>query len=324
MRQLLGMMAVLLVVPPTTGQIVFDPPRIDQGTVKAGQVATHRVNVRNAGREGIEITDLKTSCGCLAPTLEPRILPPGGTAVLSVRVNTLSSSPGLQAFVVKLKGRSATGPLEALFQVTATVVQEVVVTPAAMTIHGGERPMVREIEVRDRRPRRSLRVLRVEGSSPLVAGSVKSEGEQHQVVVTLAGNFPVGTTEAEVILYTDDGEYPQLRVPITVIRKPPTAVAVAPRLAVLAANSPGENPSRVITLRDQVGCGLKLERIDCSDPALTAEVRGRSESTLTLQLRLHRKHQGTNDRFRGEVRIAIQGVAEPIVVPVEYQPADGR
>src|SRR5262249_10525847 len=80
----------------------FDPPWIDLRAVKAGQVFKKEARVTNAGTTPVQVREIKSSCGCLHPKLQPEVLQPGQTGTLTLQINTLSAPPGVQGWRVRL------------------------------------------------------------------------------------------------------------------------------------------------------------------------------------------------------------------------------
>src|SRR5262245_49621923 len=101
---LVGMFSAALATP-ARAELRFDPPQLDLGTVKSGQVFLHKVKVVNAGARPVTVNEIKGSCGCLRLALEPATLTPGQEGLLSLTVNTLSSNPGPQVWRVTLRGQ---------------------------------------------------------------------------------------------------------------------------------------------------------------------------------------------------------------------------
>src|SRR5579884_3615222 len=54
--------------------LVCVEPLVDKGLVRSGSPLAQRFTLVNRGREAVEITEVKPSCGCLVPRLEKRLL----------------------------------------------------------------------------------------------------------------------------------------------------------------------------------------------------------------------------------------------------------
>jgi hypothetical protein len=69
-------------------RIQFAEPVFDFGKVQAGQIVTHDYLFTNTGNSALEISDVKSSCGCTAVTNWDRRIEPGKTGTLHVLFNT--------------------------------------------------------------------------------------------------------------------------------------------------------------------------------------------------------------------------------------------
>src|SRR5205823_6302988 len=146
----------------------FAESSADAGQVKAGAPLSHQFNFVNRGPEVIQITGIESSCGCLIPRLEQRIFQPGERGSILVEVNTLSPVPGPHTWQVKPSYQSGAKVSEIPLRLTAQLVREIVVEPAAinMFIDG---PMQTELRLTDLRSR-PLQVQEVHTSLPGLQG----------------------------------------------------------------------------------------------------------------------------------------------------------
>src|SRR4051812_5993315 len=85
------------------GQLVFDPPMIDLGEAKAGQTFSKQIKVTNPTGSSMTVAEIKSSCGCVRPVLEPSTLAPGASGTLKLEVNTLTSNPGPTTYGLRLR-----------------------------------------------------------------------------------------------------------------------------------------------------------------------------------------------------------------------------
>jgi hypothetical protein len=308
---------------PVRADLRFAPPQLDLGEVKAGQTFVHKVKVTNAGERPVNIVEIKGSCSCLRPTLEPATLAPGAEGVLTLHVNTLSSNPGTQLWRVVLRGQDAVDLVEESFHIQTTVLQEIVVTPAALTVIGN-RPIRRTLTVTDRRLQ-TLRVTRVETSSPhltaaLTAPEAAANGPPAvaAVSVDILESFPPGRHEERVILYTDDPEYPVLYVDVSVTKRPRQRFVAAPAGVVFTGARTATPLTRFVTLRDQQNEPLAIERIEPGHPALTCVVTAHNAGTATLQVTLDAQRLG-DIPLDAHVNVHLRGQPEPVKIPVRYE-----
>src|SRR4029079_16087114 len=116
----------------------------------------------------------------------------------------------------------------------ALLVREVAVEPAALSLNlVGHVPVRPEIVVTDLRPR-PFTLTRVATSSLKLraeADEARQDAQGHRVYrvrLDVAESLPEGKTEATVALYTDDSEYAELRVPVTLMKRGRQTVSATP------------------------------------------------------------------------------------------------
>lgn len=299
------------------GQFTFDPPLIDLGDVKAGQVFSHQIKVTNSSSSAITVQELKASCGCIRPVLEPTTLAPGATGLLKLDINTLSSNPGPTTYGVKLRYPEINQIKEQQFIITARVVQEIVVTPTAITSFG-EKPRPQVITVLDKRTT-PLRPVKLERTSPYlevewVQPTAAEPQPQYALKVTVREDLPTGRHDHEVIIHTNDSTYPVLRVPITVVKKAKARFVASPYLVTL---SPNVSASRQVTIRDQHGLGVLIDRMEAS-PGLTVTMTNQAAASVGLLIALD-KTQLKQTPYDAEVKVYLKDVPDPVKILVNVE-----
>src|SRR3954468_18271023 len=100
-------------------------PVIDAGEVRTGPPLVRTFPLANAGPDPLTITDVKSSCGCMAPKLATRILAPGERGELTVEVNTLSQPVGPHRWAFRLAYTCGDWAGERTVELTAKLTQEV-------------------------------------------------------------------------------------------------------------------------------------------------------------------------------------------------------
>src|SRR5690242_14036864 len=94
---------LLLGVTRAGAELECPQPHFDKGEVRSGVPLSHTFRITNQGPEVIEITDVRPSCGCLAPELRQRRLQPGESSELLLEVNTLTQPAGANNWRVTLR-----------------------------------------------------------------------------------------------------------------------------------------------------------------------------------------------------------------------------
>src|SRR5712691_3547181 len=153
-RTVVPLFMTLWVVAAARADLEFVEPSADAGEVKAGAPLSHQFTFVNRGPEVVEITGIESSCGCLTPRLDRRTFQPGEHGSILIEVNTLSPAPGPHTWQVKLSYRFGATVSEIPLRLTARLVREIVVEPAAinMFVDGPMQTELRLIDLRSPSP----------------------------------------------------------------------------------------------------------------------------------------------------------------------------
>jgi len=298
-------------------QLTFDPPSVDLGDVKAGQVFAQQIKVTNTSSTPITVSELKASCGCIRPVLEPTTLVPGAVGILKLDINTLASNPGPTTFGIKLRYPETNQLKEQQFIITGRVIQEIIVTPTAITCYG-EKPRPQTITIYDKRST-PLRLVKLERTSPYLNVELSQPASaepqpQYALQVSVREDLPTGRHDHEVIIHTNDPVYPVLRVPITVVKKPKARFVVSPYVVTL---SPSISASRQVTIRDQFGQGVTIDHFEAS-PGLAVSVTNQAAASVTLLVALE-KTLPRETPFDAEVKVYLKDLPDPVKILVNVE-----
>ncbi len=316
-QKVLSLLMLLFTVTQARAQLAFDPPTIDLGEVKAGQVFNYQIKVTNTASSAITMQELKSSCGCIQPTLEPSTLAPGATGTLKLDVNTLVSNPGPTTYGIKLRYPEGAQLKEQQFIITGRVVQEIIVTPSAITCYG-EKPRPQTITILDKRTT-PIKPIKLERTSPYldiewVKPDATQTAAQYALKVSVRDDLPAGRHDHEVVVYTSDVTYPVLRIPITVVKKAKTRYVMSPYLVTMSKSI---SPTKTVTLRDQHGQGVPVERVEAS-PGIVVTVVSQAAASVTYQVSLE-QNLTRDTPFDAEVKVYLQGQKEPIKLLINVE-----
>ncbi len=307
-------------------ELRFAEPVASAGEVHAGAPLAHRFAFVNGGTGPVVLTELRTSCGCLAPRLEPaggplpRTVAPGERGALVLEVHTLGQSAGAHTWRLTACTQEGGQPRAQELELRGTVVAEVTVQPASLTLFT-DRPAEQDIVLTDRRPH-PLTVMAVQTSSPHVRGRVTGQrrdaggGRVCAVRLDVDAGYPEGRHDEVVDLVTDDPEYRTLRVPVTVVRRTRRRLAATPDAVELRAAAGQEFPSRIVLLRDADGQPVVIERVTADDPALVCTWAEGPGALATVRVRVDRSRLPAAG-LRSAIHVTTRRpVAETVTVPV--------
>jgi hypothetical protein len=264
---------------PPPGPLHCPAPLATQGDVKGGPPLTHTFELAHRGPHGtLTITGVEAGCGCLRQTLTAGVLRPGETAKLTLEVNTLTQPDGPNRWQAVVRYRldppaAQTGELP--LTITATLSREVSVTPPQVGFScTGEATQV--LTVTDRRAK-PLAVVRAASSSPHLTAAVgpreggPAKPTTQSVTLKLSAEAPVGHRDEAVVLVTDDPEYPELRVPVRVLKRPAGGVTAAPA-EVAVRFAPGQDEvSTLVQLRAADGKPVGVAGAESDHPGVAVK-----------------------------------------------------
>lgn len=299
-------------------------PTAAKGDVKAGPPLAHTFDLIHAGAGTATITKVEGGCGCLRQTLGANVLQPGEKTKLTLEVNTLTQPDGPNRWQVGVSYKvespgvpAVTG--EVLLQITATLSREFSVSPPQVAFStAGEASQT--LVVTDRRAK-PLTVTKASSSSPhltvdVAAASPAATGRTQSVVVKLAGNAPAGHRDEAVILYTDDPACPELRIPVRVLKRVPSAVTATPDAVNLRLAAGQTEASMLVQLRSPDGKAVTIAGAECDMPGVLVKCSGGSNPVATVRITLPEAVAAQAGRCTVRVRLSESG--GEVAIPVSW------
>jgi Protein of unknown function (DUF1573) len=282
---------------PLQAQLDFGEPIADRGDVRSGTPLAHRFTFVNRGAGIVEITGARASCGCLKPRLETHTCQPNESGSLLLEVNTLSQAPGPHEWKAWITYKAGDTSYEALVELRAHILAEITVRPAAMTIFAGS-SVEHEILLTDLRSK-PLSIKEVRPTSPYLKSQVVGEYQDesgHQIrklKVQVASDYPAGRHEEVVSIYTDDPAYPELKVPITILKEGRQRLSPTPAEVTIQASRGQSASSKVVLVRDSLNQQVVIENTTSDDPAITCRWAKGPGNLATVKIQVDHRKQTT-------------------------------
>jgi hypothetical protein len=298
----------------------FVQPQVNVGEVRSGVPLAHNFPFVNDGPGTVEITAVRTGCGCLTSRLEKRLYPPGEQGALRVEINTLGQSAGAHTWRAYVTVRNNNVESEQEVNLTGLVVTEVTVQPASLTICAGGTVRA-EVVLTDLRPQ-PLSIKAVRTSSPRLAAEPAApcrDALGHwtcKIPLRVAADCPDGRFDEVLTIYTSDLTYRDLKVPVTLVKRARPRVAALPAEVTLTAPAGQALPARVVLLRAGDDRPVEVESVTVDDPAIRCQWARGPENLATLKVQVNRAglHGG---RLDSAVHVRIRSPAEEILtIPV--------
>jgi hypothetical protein len=320
--------AALLLGATPAGPLTAANPVADRGEFRTGPQLAQVFELRHAGPAGdIVITNVETGCGCLKPTLTRTVLHPGDRAELTLTVNTLTQPPGANTWRAVVHYRTDSRNFDLELRLTAKLIREISVTPPMLAVSTAG-AATQSITVTDRRAA-PLAVRTAATTNPHLTATVHpattADGVRTQTItVAVAADYPAGRFDETLTLVTTDPTCRELRVPIRVTRREPGAVKLTPdSLDVRFARGRAE-ASGLVQLRRPGGGSLRVERVECENPAVRARWAATAGPVATVRV-IVTAAKADGRAGKAAVRVIL---AEPagasVVLPISWALPDAR
>jgi hypothetical protein len=310
---------VLLGAGAARAELECARPNVQLGEVRSGVPLSHRFTFVNRGPDVVLVTDVRPSCGCLAPKLDRRRYEPGESGTLLLEVNTLTQPEGLNTWRTTVTYQSGGSPRELVLYLGARLVAEISVQPPSLAVYT-DGAISHEVTVTDRRTE-PLLIRSAEATSPHVRthlGELRRDGEGRwvrSIQVEVLADCPEGRHEEALLIHTSDPTYPELKVPLTVVKHPRQRVSAAPS-SVDLAQTRGEAPARIVLLGTPDDEEVRVEGVETDDPAIACQWAQGPGRRATLKVRVDRARI-VGDNLTSAVHVRLSRPApQTLTIPV--------
>ncbi|MDR4498979.1 MAG: DUF1573 domain-containing protein [Candidatus Scalindua sp.] len=195
--------------------IFFDNPDFDFGKMFKGEKVEHIYAFENRGDEVLEISRVKTTCGCTAAMVTDKILQPGERGEIKALYNPGSFTGKVKKSLIVMSN----DPDSPHYKLTLSgkVEEELRVSPKSInfgsTYLGKE--VVKTVTVASL-PGSNLTIKKVSSSHPSVHASIaEKRGEEYIVTVVVKDNLEIGRFSGGINIETDSKRQPRVTVPFT-------------------------------------------------------------------------------------------------------------
>ncbi|MFO0825334.1 MAG: DUF1573 domain-containing protein [Gemmataceae bacterium] len=275
MNTLILLLAAGVANPPAT-PLQCAAPTASKGDIKGGPPLAHTFDLVHAGTGTLTITKVEAGCGCLRQLLTANVLQPGETARLTIDVNTLTQPDGPNRWQIRVNYKAeAPGAQpqvgELLLQITANLSREVAVNPPQLGFSTSG-VASQTITVTDTRAK-PLTVLKAGVSTPHLTVDIgpREAGKGQAIIVKVSADAPVGHTDQVVTLLTDDTEYPELRVPVRLLKRAGGTVTAAPDTVAVRFAAGQTEVSTLVQLRGTDGKPVGIAAAESDHPGVTVK-----------------------------------------------------
>ena len=202
---------------PLAPKIVCDQPVYDFGETNNLGFVEHNYAIRNAGTLTLEIVNVHASCGCTAVKPSQNLIPPGGEASISARLD-LRGKSGPQIKTITVANNDPATP-NLMLQLKGTAVQVLHVEPSTLFFGrlGPAAARSRTFEVISGRG--PIQIVGIRTDNPglavvPVAADPGADGSRHRFELTISPDLPEGNVGGSVFVKTDMADQPELTVAV--------------------------------------------------------------------------------------------------------------
>jgi hypothetical protein len=264
------------VAPPVSGvsapRIQVEEPIHDFGRLTAGQKREHEFLVTNAGNAPLEISQVRTSCGCTTMGDWDRRIQPGATGRIPIRFDTANFTGSIQRTVTLVTNDPRQSQM--VLQVKAHIWVPIEVSPRTVMFQYDSETT--EGESREVRVASHL-------DEPLTFAGVRSEhpafavelepvkpGREYRLRVRMVPPVGTGMITAPLVLEPSDPELDPIQVMAYAIERQP--LTISPAALVLPAGPVRAGVRPAVTIRDNTGKGIELSEPKINLPGATVEL----------------------------------------------------
>jgi len=173
----------------------------------------------------------------------------------------------------------------------------------------------------DLRPQ-PLSIKEVRTTSPKLTPRVTEEFRDgfgrlvRKISLVVADDFPEGRHEEVLDIFTDDANYKDLKVPVTIVKRSRQRFSATPSSVSLLAPPGQPAPARIVQIRDNENGAVMIDKVTTVDDAILCQWARGPNNLATLRISVDRSliH---GDSWRGSLQVHInQPVQETLTIPV--------
>ncbi len=199
----------------TQGQspiIFFKNPNFNFGKIFKGQKIEHIFTFENRGKTDLEISKVKSSCGCTAAILTNKIVPPGKTGEIKTTFNSSAFHDKVTKSIT-LNSNALNKPMYRL-TISGEVIEVITANPKrinfASVYIGNE--MDKTVSITSDSP---FNIHKLTSSIPFLNVTIEKEKEnEYTINVSSKGNHEIGRFNGAIFLETDNKIQPKVTIPV--------------------------------------------------------------------------------------------------------------
>lgn len=303
----------------SSGGLTVDRATIDAGQTLARKPLEQTFQLKNTSSQTIRITEVAAACGCVRRHLSRNELPPGASTELLVAINLHTQPAGPNSWSFTVRARTDQGPLPDLtLQVKADVRKEILLEPVSMVLIT-DNEATGKLQITDTRSGKSLSNLKARTGIPGVEVVPDEQmGQRQSFVVRVTATCPRGHHADELILTSNDPDYPELRLPLRITRREADrGVSANPAEPLIRFSREQTTASALIRLRDAADRPTEIASAESDLEGVECKWAAGPGRMSTLRITVNRSRVG--DRRSAVVTVTLgQSSGEKVLIPVSW------
>ena len=269
---------------------MFGETKHDFGTVARGADTVYKFPAKNIFKQDIELLSVSSSCGCTTPTIDKKTLKTGETGYVTATFNTRTFT-GVHGATLTVNVRWKDGDNwrtgEPQLRVDGNIRSDIVFTPGAVKFDSIDQGAPAEQKVKVTYAGRSdWKIVDVRGASDALEVELtqtqRYTGQvSYELLVRVKNSAPAGYFNDQLVLVTNDEEYP--RIPIYVGGRIIPQLSVAPEALMLGSITRGQqvtkkflvrgnSPSKIVSIQSDDDTSLQFKTDNTSAERHVVEV----------------------------------------------------
>lgn len=194
---------------------IFSPaPVHDFGSQDNEGKVDHTFTIMNVGTGTLEISNVKSSCGCTVAELSKKSLAPGEETTVAASFN-LAGKSGPQSKIISVSSNDPDVPVYKL-ELKGNAVAAIQVEPTFINYGNSVDDLLKQqtVKIKANKDDVTLNITSVEPSDPAFAAELKTitPGKEYEVVVSNTTALSPGIQQGVITIHTDDPKRPTITV----------------------------------------------------------------------------------------------------------------
>ncbi len=304
-------LAIVCGEAPQVG-LTADKDIVNLGEIGDPRGTGHTFVLTNKSGGDLRITEVIPPCGCTKPKLTKNDLAPGEKSELQIAVSPLTQPDGNSSWKIIVKYSDGKENYELPVTLQAKIKKEILVEPATLIMVGSQ-SLSGKIRVIDRRKT----PLKVTGaSSGIPESEYQVEESTNTIEINVSEKCPLKSYTDELVIKTNDPTYPELRVPIKVVRRKESTTEAFPDQPELKFT--GTDMEATVVVRVRGLNPVKISEVLPNQRFLQCKFANTERGQATLRITVNRKD--IQESGSGEIIVKFTDEKEPaLIVPVSWQ-----